>query len=201
MHQPTFASTKPTTLTNLAIKRTNAQRFEGGSTADYMQMILPSPDAHSGALYLGSVAATRRVDLHKQHGIKHVYHVMRPGWEWEMDLEKSGSYSTTIPLHDSLEEDLLNNLDDLADTLHRNLTSGRNVLVHCRMGLSRSASLVIAYKIKHFHLSFEVAREFVASKRSKINPNPTFVRELRMYEGICRMRECSVETRSYDDLV
>lgn len=139
-----------------------------------------------------------------------------------MDLEKSGSYSTTIPLHDSLEEDLLNNLDDLADTLHRNLTSGRNVLVHCRMvcppllfhrccsyaddfavsqGLSRSASLVIAYKIKHFHLSFEVAREFVASKRFKINPNPTFVRELRMYEGICRMRECSVETRSYDDLV
>ncbi|TFL04549.1 protein-tyrosine phosphatase-like protein [Pterulicium gracile] len=200
MHQPTSTTTKPTT-TNLAMKRNNAQRFQGGSTADYMQMILPGPEDHIGNLYLGSLAAVRRVDLLKEHGIKHVFHIMRPGWEWEMDLEKFDFYSTTFPLHDELDEDILTDLDGVVDSLRCALLSGQNVLVHCRMGVSRSASIVIAYVIKYFGLSFEAAREFVASKRSKIDPNPTFTQDLRLYQVICRIREESKELRIYQSLI
>ncbi|KAI5819560.1 protein-tyrosine phosphatase-like protein, partial [Pyronema omphalodes] len=52
------------------------------------------------------------------------------------------------------------------------------VFVHCRMGISRSASIVVAYVMKIFDYSYEEGLCFVKKKRQFINPNKAFVAQL-----------------------
>lgn len=61
-------------------------------------------------------------------------------------------------------------------------------LVHCKMGVSRSASTVIAYAMKEFGWSLEKAYNYVKQKRSIARPNAGFMRQLLEYEGILDAR-------------
>ncbi|MEM3062827.1 MAG: dual specificity protein phosphatase [Nitrososphaerota archaeon] len=61
--------------------------------------------------------------------------------------------------------------------------SKKNVLVHCIAGVSRSASLVIYFLMKKFHLDFEKALALVREKRSIINPNESFKFQLKSYQN------------------
>lgn len=73
-------------------------------------------------------------------------------------------------------------------------------LVHCKMGVSRSASTVIAYAMKEFGWSLEKAYNFVKQKRSVTRPNPSFMRQLAEYEGILDARcgpVCVVASSGY----
>jgi protein-tyrosine phosphatase len=56
-------------------------------------------------------------------------------------------------------------------------------------GVSRSASIVIAYLMKNRNLTFDSAYKFVKEKRTKIQPNPGFIAQLRAYESNLITRE------------
>ena len=56
------------------------------------------------------------------------------------------------------------------------------VLVHCLAGMSRSATIVIAYLIATTPMTVGEATEFVRSKRKIIRPNHGFVKQLEQYE-------------------
>lgn len=57
-----------------------------------------------------------------------------------------------------------------------------NVLVHCQMGISRSSTLVIAYLMKEYGLSFNKAKKLVQEKRSWICPNEGFEKDLLKFQ-------------------
>lgn len=59
-----------------------------------------------------------------------------------------------------------------------------NVLVHCNAGVSRSASVVIAYLILYQKLSFEDAFESVRKARPCIRPNSGFMVQLRQLKEV-----------------
>ena len=63
---------------------------------------------------------------------------------------------------------------------------GGTCLVHCKLGISRSATFVIAYLIKHEKLTADEAFDFVKKKRISIRPNNGFMKQLHIYEKICR---------------
>ena len=50
---------------------------------------------------------------------------------------------------DSDQADLSPYFDQCADFIHEALVEGHGVLVHCQQGVSRSASIVLSYLIKH----------------------------------------------------
>lgn len=56
------------------------------------------------------------------------------------------------------------------------------------MGVSRSASTVIAYAMKEYGWSLEKAYTFVKQKRNIAQPNPAFMKQLAEYEGILDAR-------------
>jgi protein phosphatase slingshot len=72
----------------------------------------------------------------------------------------------------------------LCGTLFFCRKEGSKVLVHCKMGVSRSASVVIAYAMKAYNWHFKEAFEYVKQKRSCIKPNASFISQLETYQGI-----------------
>ncbi|VDK68229.1 unnamed protein product [Onchocerca ochengi] len=61
---------------------------------------------------------------------------------------------------------------------------GSAVLVHCKKGISRSSSTVIAFAMKEYGWALSQAIEHVKNKRGCITPNIGFVEQLRTFEGM-----------------
>lgn len=60
--------------------------------------------------------------------------------------------------------------------------AGGKILVHCRAGISRSATICIAYLIKTKRIRMEEAYDYVKSKRCLISPNFNFMAQLLAFE-------------------
>ncbi|KAM3477487.1 hypothetical protein MY5147_002668 [Beauveria neobassiana] len=58
-----------------------------------------------------------------------------------------------------------------------------NMLVHCREGISRSATVVIAYLMRKYGLSADEALAEVKAKR-KVKPNSNFMDQLRVWGAV-----------------
>lgn len=76
--------------------------------------------------------------------------------------------------------DISHYFDHTYSIIKTGLTTGA-VLVHCRAGFSRSATIVIAYMMKAFDKSLYDAYTFIM-KRRNILPNPHFMKTLMAYE-------------------
>ena len=66
--------------------------------------------------------------------------------------------------------------------------AGAKCLVHCKMGVSRSASTVIAYAMKEYGWDLEQAFDHVKQCRAVTKPNPSFMKQLEEYQGILLAR-------------
>lgn len=62
------------------------------------------------------------------------------------------------------------------------------MLVHCKMGVSRSAATVLAYAMKQYGWGLEQALIHVQELRPIVRPNPGFLRQLQTYQGILTAR-------------
>lgn len=69
--------------------------------------------------------------------------------------------------------------------------SGRAVLVHCKMGVSRSGSSVIAYAMKQQRWTLDTALSYVRERRSIVKPNEGFMKQLQTYSGILNARSAT----------
>lgn len=59
-----------------------------------------------------------------------------------------------------------------------------NILIHCFMGSSRSASLVIAYLAKYHNMTIEEALNYCKEKRHLVNINTTFYNDLKNWHKL-----------------
>lgn len=66
--------------------------------------------------------------------------------------------------------------------------SGQAVLVHCKMGVSRSASTVIAFLMKQQGWTLDEALNHVRERRPIVQPNEGFLKQLHTYSGILSAR-------------
>lgn len=87
-----------------------------------------------------------------------------------------------IPIDDAEGADLISKLPEAFAFIDEGIKTGGNVLVHCAMGISRSASTIIAYLMWKQRLGFAEAASQVYAVREIISPNPGFVLQLRKWE-------------------
>jgi protein-tyrosine phosphatase len=67
------------------------------------------------------------------------------------------------------------------EIIDNELAMGNKVLVHCFAGISRSATIVIAYLMWKNRWAFSKAYEYVKSKRPIVDPNFGFITQLYAY--------------------
>ncbi|XP_053507889.1 dual specificity phosphatase 28 [Ictalurus furcatus] len=87
-----------------------------------------------------------------------------------------------VPAYDDPNEDLRAHFDRCADVILSEAARGGRTVVYCKNGRSRSATICIAYLMKHQSLSLTEAYELVKSARSVVEPNPGFWAQLERYE-------------------
>jgi len=162
------------------------------------QILLPPPAQHLGHLWLGSFAAISDPDLLRKHRISHLVQVLDV--PWLPPVNDPNMTVTRIDIMDIPSADLKSHLDDACARIEKSLAAGKNVLVHCQQvhlsflsltfpltlsslkGISRSASVVIAYLIKNHGMSYEFAFAFVKKYRACIKPNSGFAKCLKEWE-------------------
>lgn len=91
-----------------------------------------------------------------------------------------------IAVVDEPEADLREHWDETYRFLDRAQRDGGSVLVHCKMGVSRSASTVLAYLMKAKGWSLTEAFDTIKARRPVVQPNEGFWAQLQVYEGMLR---------------
>jgi len=85
-----------------------------------------------------------------------------------------------VEILDIEESPIIDSFPKCFSFIEKAFSNNKGILVHCNAGISRSASVVIGYLI-HGGMSFQDAFDLVKSKRSKIQPNPGFLKQLKNY--------------------
>lgn len=89
---------------------------------------------------------------------------------------------TRIEIADSEDSDIFTHLGRCADKIQEVEQQGGRTLVHCVMGISRSATVCIAFLMKHRGMSLRKAYFYVKARRSVICPNLGFWAQMVRYE-------------------
>jgi undecaprenyl diphosphate synthase len=154
-----------------------------------------------GLLYLGDRRQAADGSVLERLGITHVINVTR---ELENFFPESVAYDR-IPVDDEASTDLLQHLDVAVVRLASLASKPENkILVHCRLGLSRSASVVLAYLMYSRGLNVDDALEYLRARRHRASPNRGFLRQLETFQrrhGIApRASALSDRWREVDDI-
>mmetsp|Transcript_15368 Transcript_15368/g.33303 ORF Transcript_15368/g.33303 Transcript_15368/m.33303 type:complete len:904 (+) Transcript_15368:136-2847(+) len=110
-----------------------------------------------------------------------ITHVLQVGAELSPSHQGHLVYKC-LPLYDLEEQDLITHLPECFNFIDAARQHGA-VLVHCMAGVSRSASVVIAYLMWSGKMTFSEARAAVKTTRHFINPNLGFILQLQLFES------------------
>uniref|UniRef100_A0A8C5HK43 Protein phosphatase Slingshot homolog 1 n=1 Tax=Gouania willdenowi TaxID=441366 RepID=A0A8C5HK43_GOUWI len=131
-------------------------------------------------VYLGSEWNASNLEELRECGVGYILNVTR-----EIDNFFPGMFSyLNVRVYDEDATDLLAHWNDTYNFIAKAKKNNSKCLVHCKMGVSRSASTVIAYAMKEYGWSLEKAHNFVKQRRNIAEPNTAFMRQLAEYEGI-----------------
>lgn len=87
-----------------------------------------------------------------------------------------------IPVLDKGHVDLKAFFDETCDLMEDVRQSNGKTLIHCVAGVSRSATICIAYLMKYEKMTLKDAYQHVKWARPLIRPNCSFFRQLMAYE-------------------
>ncbi|KIK63727.1 hypothetical protein GYMLUDRAFT_986523 [Collybiopsis luxurians FD-317 M1] len=125
-------------------------------------------------IYLGNLSCAVSSHLLKQLGITHIVSVCP-------DFPSTGPNHLTIEVDDSDYDDLLIHLPEACQFIQKAIDQGGRVLVHCVMGISRSATVLAAFFMQSKELSSSEALEFIRTRRPCIQPNYGFLKQLEAF--------------------
>ncbi|KAL9900363.1 protein phosphatase Slingshot isoform 1-T2 [Glossina fuscipes fuscipes] len=131
-------------------------------------------------VYLGSEWNASNLEELQKNGVRHILNVTR-----EIDNFFPGMFDyLNVRVYDDEKTNLLKYWDNTYRYITRAKAEGSKVLVHCKMGVSRSASVVIAYAMKAYNWEFQKALQHVKERRNCIKPNKNFLNQLETYRGM-----------------
>ena len=86
---------------------------------------------------------------------------------------------SNFKLSDNSNFSLIPYFDTITNLIQEKINEGQKVLIHCKMGVSRAPSLIIAYLIKKKGMKYKEAFEFLYSINPKIAPNLGYLMQLQ----------------------
>ncbi|XP_059208297.1 protein phosphatase Slingshot homolog 2b isoform X2 [Centropristis striata] len=141
---------------------------------------MDSPTEIFDHVFLGSEWNASNLEELQNSRVQYILNVTR-----EIDNFFPGVFEYhNIRVYDEEATDLLAYWNDTYKFISRAKKAGSKCLVHCKMGVSRSAATVIAYAMKEYGWDLKKAFDYVKERRAVTKPNPSFMRQLEEYQGI-----------------
>jgi len=135
-------------------------------------------------LYLGARPNRERVQELKGAGVTHVVSCLMEDERPRMAFLQQDFHHLFLGVHDGMHEDIAGALSQFFDFAAAATASDPNakLFIHCEVGVSRSATLLIALLMKTEGMSFFDALCRVRSKRIQVLPNIGFASQLQRLE-------------------
>ncbi|KAK6526953.1 tyrosine protein phosphatase yvh1 [Arthrobotrys megalospora] len=161
----------------------------GASAGDVLEKIRSFREKNGGMdriadtqLYISGMFALRRTDQLEAANITHVVSVLRGRLDKTLiEQFASAGRHLHIEVDDDDDENLIEHFQASNDFIDKAIQGGGSVLVHCAMGISRSATICTAYLIYKRQIPAEIAMEIVKQSRPIICPNLAFRKQLEIY--------------------
>lgn len=119
-------------------------------------------------VFLGSSNDAEMIEEMEKRGIRNILNVAEECGFAE-DVVKKGFRSKKVHLKDHSDADIAAHFDACSEFILSSLQRGEGVLVHCRMGVSRSATIVIAFLMKYGGIYFPSKQsECIARMEAKL---------------------------------
>ena len=130
-------------------------------------------------LYLGSFANACDLEELRRNNIRYI---LNCAVECKNENLPSDIKELHLKLVDEPEFDITKYFKQTNDFINKVRTAGGNLLVHCKVGLSRSPTVIIAYLMKYYEFTADSAINYIKRKRPQIIPNQGFIKQLYEYE-------------------
>lgn len=178
-----------------AVSKSNAGRKEE-CKALYKPVVLSNCDQILPFLYLGGVDAVVDTERVVDQGIRAVVCCLRdlefPTRDFSNDLEYY-----RVDVEDISREPIELFFPEATAFIHSRVSREQPVLVHCRAGVSRSASVVMAYLMTYQGYSLHDAFFLVRGRRGIVSPNVGFLEKLCDYEEAQKNADATVDINKY----
>lgn len=140
-----------------------------------------------GSIYVGPqhVAGMRYLDELQAAGITGIVNCT----ESFPNYHEAAIEYCRVAVSDEAGANILIYLDGATSFIQRHLVAGNSCLVHCQMGISRSATIVLANLLRYQEMNLQQAYTHVKERRPLINPNTGFWKQLIVYQT--RIRDAS----------
>ncbi|KAJ6144532.1 hypothetical protein N7470_008427 [Penicillium chermesinum] len=148
-------------------------------------MECPVPFRILNYLYLGNLNHANNPEMLWKLGIRRVLSMGECiTWNPEQRVRWGEDNLLHISIQDNGIDELCHEYNRCLDFIQQGKAEGTATLVHCRVGVSRSASICIAKVMQEYDISFPRAYCFVRARRLNviIQPNLRFVYELLQWE-------------------
>ncbi|VDK38416.1 unnamed protein product [Dibothriocephalus latus] len=146
---------------------------------DYLQTKVSRILPH---LYLGNYQDAANLSLLKRLGVTHILNVTR---DLPMAFEETNSFHyLRLPALDSTEQNIYPFFEKAIEFIDGAKETRGVVLVHCLAGISRSASIVMAYMLYHTPLTVLEAYKLLQSLRPIADPNLAFLGQLDSFRRL-----------------
>ncbi|KAL1876903.1 hypothetical protein VTK73DRAFT_8980 [Phialemonium thermophilum] len=150
------------------------------------------PSRITNYMYLGNLTHANNPSLLKELGIGQILSVgEEAAWpEHEMDNWGKENVCVVHGVQDNGIDSLTGEFGRCLEFIDRGRLKGTATLVHCRVGVSRSATICIAEVMRSMNLSFPRAYCFVRARRLNviIQPHLRFAYELLKWEEVLQTR-------------
>ena len=129
-------------------------------------------------LYIGSFACASNLEELES---KKITNILCCGLGLKLFFPEKFKYHK-IDLVDKEKENIRKYFEETNKFINDAIINKGNVLIHCYAGISRSSSIIIAYLMKHNHMTFNNAFQLIKEKRGNVRPNSGFILQLKAYE-------------------
>lgn len=135
-------------------------------------------------IFLGSKSAAMNINWLKMNKITHVLDIGSsfPIQYYENVYNTLKIQRTYMFISDQTDVSIKSVFSLCHNIIDSCINSDGNILIHCEMGISRSATIVISYLMYKKQMTMDEAIAFIKSKRSIIKPNCGFLYQLSRYE-------------------